>query len=328
MHMHKLVVISLLVTLAFLIGGLSNNSEGVKKWERPELIFPEDNPVSDVSVELGGALFFESLLSKDSTLSCQSCHINNIAFADHLPLGEGVKGRHVTRNTPTLFNVGYHPYFMADGKFKTLEDQVLGPINEHREFDMNPEEVIQRLKTVPYYNELSQKAYGRELDIDVVQKAIANFERVLISDNSKFDQFKRGETPLTEQEQMGWELFNSPKLNCYQCHSGFNFTNYAFENNGLVVAYSDSGRALITHRGEDLAKFKVPTLRNIMITAPYMHDGSLETLDEVIDHYSAGGKGHSSQSDLINGFELTPNERTALLAFLATLTEERLLNVE
>ncbi len=108
--------------------------------------------------------------------------MNTEAFADHLPLGEGIKGRHVTRNTPTLFNMGFHPYFMMDGKFNTLEEQVLGPINEHREFDMSPEEVVERLKTVPIYNEMSLKAYGEELSINVVVKSIANFERIIISD--------------------------------------------------------------------------------------------------------------------------------------------------
>lgn len=185
--MHKKLGIIFLVLSVLLLASLSNSSVVESVWERPMVVFPLDNPISEASVELGSALFFESLLSKDSSLSCQSCHLNNSAFADHLPLGEGIKGRHVTRNTPTLFNVAYHPYYMMDGKFKTLEDQVLGPINEHREFDMNPEEVISRLKTVPYYNELSKRGYGKELDMEVVQKSIANFERVLIADNSKFD---------------------------------------------------------------------------------------------------------------------------------------------
>lgn len=310
-----------------LIGLLNLNgfSGKVEKWERPEVIFPVDNPYSDASVELGSALFFESLLSKDSTLSCQSCHLNDVAFADHLPVGEGIKGRKVTRNTPSLMNIGLHPYFMADGKFASLEDQVMGPINEHREFDMNAKEVVKRLKTYPYYNELSQKAYGTEITIEVVQKAIANFERIIVSDQSKFDRFKRGEISLTKMETEGWKLFTSTELKCHQCHSGFNFTNYAFENNGLYEVYADSGRALITKEPKDLAKFKVPSLRNIGLTAPYMHNGSVNTLDEVIAHYASGGREHFSKSDLIQGFQISDAEKEALIAFLHTLTEERLV---
>ena len=307
---------------------LVDDKHYTEKWERPAIEFPEDNPFSEASLELGGALFFEKLLSRDTSISCQACHMVNVAFADHLPLGEGIQGRHVTRNTPTVFNMAFHPYFMIDGKFKTLEEQVLGPINEHREFDMTPELVMERLKTIPYYEELSQKAYGEALSIEVVQKSIANFERMLISDNSRFDQFKRGEINLTEQEMKGWVLFQSTELNCIQCHGGYNFTNYAFENNGLKKEYQDSGRALITKQKEDIAKFKVPTLRNVALTYPYMHDGSFATLDSVIDHYASGGKKHSSQSELITGFEINQEERNALIAFLETLTEERYLNQE
>lgn len=128
-------------------------------------------------------------------------------------------------------------------------------------------------------------------------------------------------TVFTEQELKGWKLFNSLSLNCYQCHSGFNFTNYAFENNGLAKVYSDSGRALMTKKEDDLAKFKVPTLRNIEMTSPYMHDGSLSSLEEVIAHYASGGLRHKNQSTLIKGFKITKKEQAALLAFLSTLTE-------
>jgi cytochrome c peroxidase len=322
----KGLLITGILAVVLTSGSLIESSIPENDWERPEVIFPEDNPISDASIELGSSLFFETLLSKDSSISCQSCHLITEAFADHLPLGEGIKGRHVTRNTPTLFNIGYHPYFMADGRFTTLEEQVLGPINEHREFDMTPEEVVARLKTVPLYNELSMEAYGQELTIEVVQKALANFERIIISDNSKFDQYKRGEAKLTEDEIAGWDLFNSDELNCIACHNGYNFTNYAFENNGIYKIYQDSGLAIVTKEAEDLAKFKVPTLRNIAITYPYMHDGSFETLEEIIDHYASGGKNHPSQSYLIKGFDITQKEKEALIAFLNSLTEERLLN--
>lgn len=302
-----------------------DDSQSHEKWERPEVIFPETNPFSEASIELGNQLFFETLLSKDSSISCQSCHLVSEAFADHLPLGEGIKGRHVTRNTPSLQNIGLHPYFMADGKFKTLEDQVLGPIKEHREFDMSESEVVERLKSIPIYNKLSMAAYQKEISMEIVQKSLANFQRILISDSSRFDKFRRGELKLSDQEMMGWKLFKSKELNCSKCHSGYNFTNYAFENNGLYKSYQDSGRALISKKEADLAKFKIPSLRNVAITYPYMHNGSINTLEDVIEHHASGGKGHKSQSDLIKGFEIGDKEKEALISFLKTLTENRYL---
>ena len=322
--MNKILVILLLIS-SFAWQIIVDEAIPREKWERPEVVYPEDNLFSEESFELGAMLFSEKLLSRDTSINCQSCHMNDAAFADHLTVGEGIRGRHVTRNSPTLFNVAFHPYFMIDGKFKSLEDQVLGPINDHREFDMNPQLVIERLRSLPIYNELSNKAYQKDIDIEVVQKSIANFQRELISDNSKFDQFQRGETNLSVQELQGWKLFNSSELNCIQCHNGYNFTNYAFENNGLYTTYQDSGRALITHSQEDLAKFKVPTLRNISVTYPYMHDGSIISLDEVITHYASGGKKHSSQSSLVSGFEITKQEQAALISFLYTLSEDRYL---
>lgn len=312
----------LLIFLSLFLGySKLDHAHSSDKWKRPEVVYPEGNPASEASVALGSSLFFETLFSKDSTISCQSCHMINESFADHLPVGEGIKGRTVTRNTPSLLNIGLHPYFMADGKFQSLEDQVLGPINEHREFDMSPEEVVTRLKTVPIYNKLSLEAYNEELSIEIVQKALANFERMLTADNSKFDQYMRGKVELTPQEKQGWELFTNAELNCIQCHGGYNFTNYSFENNGLYITYADSGRALITKEQKDLAKFKVPSLRNVALTYPYMHNGAFNSLEAVIDHYASGGKRHPSQSPFIQGFSIDPEEKEALLAFLNTLSE-------
>lgn len=298
-----------------------------KAWEFPEVLHPADNLPTDERVHLGSDLFSETLFSRDSTISCQSCHKIDEAFADHLPLGEGIKGRHVSRNTPSLLNVGLHPYLMKDGKSVSLEEQVLLPINEHREFDMNPELLIDRLKSREYYTTLSQQAYGKDIDIDVVKKALAVFQRVLKSENSRFDAYMRGdEQSLTVEEKKGWVLFKSDRLQCSKCHMGFDFTDYSFQNNGLYSNYLDSGRALVTGRKEDIAKFKVPSLRNVAITYPYMHDGSVESLEEVIAHYASGGKKHENQSEYIEGFELNEEEKSALIAFLHSLTESSFLN--
>ncbi|MFK7770988.1 MAG: cytochrome-c peroxidase [Saprospiraceae bacterium] len=298
----------------------------VEKWERPPIKVPSNNPLTEESIKLGSALFFESLLSRDTSISCQTCHLNNEAFADHLPKGEGIKGRHVERNTPTLLNIGFHPYFMIDGKFSSLEEQALAPIKEHNEFDMSPELILKRLKPYPQYKEMSIAAYGEDLSIMIIQKALANFQRELISDNSNFDKFMRNEIILSEEEMKGWQLFKSDNLNCRQCHNGYNFTNYEFENNGLNSEYTDKGRYLVTGKIKDLAKFKIPTLRNVVVTFPYMHDGSIASLEEVLDHYSSGGSNHQSKSKLINGFKITPEERSYLIAFLNTLTDQYLID--
>ena len=313
----------LLFCLLFLFLGAQKSGLLPHEWVRPEITYPEDNPFNPKSIDFGGSLFFETLLSRDSSISCQSCHLITEAFADHLPVGEGIDKRKVTRNTPTIFNIGFHPYLMRDGKFETLEDQVLGPINDHREFDLSPEEVVQRLKSVPLYRRLSMEVYQQELDITVVQRALANFQRAVISDQSAFDDYMRGDaTALSEQAIEGWKLFQSDRLNCTKCHNGYDFTDYRFQNNGLYASFADSGRALISHNQSDIGKFKVPTLRNISITSPYMHDGSLTTLDAVIDHYASGGKEHDNQSPHITGFSISAKEREQLLAFFNSLTEK------
>lgn len=303
------------------------NTTDDKKWVYPDVVHPADNMPTEDRVNLGSDLFFETLLSRDTTISCQSCHKIDEAFADHLPVGEGIKGRHVSRNTPSLLNVALHPYLMKDGKSPSLEEQVLLPINEHREFDMNPDLLIKRLKSRQHYVALSQQAYGKSIDIDVVKKALAVYQRVLKSENSRFDAYMRGnEFSLTENEKKGWALFQSDRLQCTQCHKGFDFTDYSFQNNGMYQNYADSGRALFSGRKEDIGKFKVPSLRNVAITYPYMHNGSVGSLEEVIAHYASGGKQHPNQSEYIKGFELNEKEKKALIEFLQSLTEASFLN--
>ena len=319
----SILSIVLLILIGISLISLDTDSTGkIEKWEMPEVIFPEDNPLTNESVELGAALFSERLFSKDTSISCQTCHSTFMALTDQLAVGEGVFGRQVTRNTPTLNNVGLHPYFMKDGKFNTLEEQVLGPIKDHREFDIEPEELLKRLKTVSYLNDMSLKAYDSELTIEIIQKAIANFERVLVSENTPFDAFMKGDrTAISKSAINGYELFKSKELNCIECHSGFDFSDYSFQNNGTFKVYTDSGRALITKDKTDIGKFKVPTLRNINLTFPYMHDGSLNTLKEVILHYNSGGQIHKNKSPLIKPLNLTEEEINDLVTFLYTLSD-------
>jgi cytochrome c peroxidase len=173
---------------------------------------------------------------------------------------------------------------------------------------------------------MAQKAYNRPLDAYVITRALANFERSLISGNSRADQYARGKQSLNEEEIVGRNLFYSARTNCSQCHNGFNFTNYAFENNGLYTYYKDPGRYRLTLNPSDSALFKVPTLRMVSQTAPYMHDGSIATLEHVIDHYNSGGRNHPHKSPLIRPLGLDNEEKKALVAFLRALSDNEFIH--
>jgi len=247
-----------------------------------------------------------------------------LAFSDNQVFSEGVQMRLGTRNSPTLANVAYHPYFTREGGVPTLEMQILVPIQEHNEFDFNILLIAERLQQNTEYVAMAQTAYNREPDAFVITRSLACFERSLLSGNSRYDQFLQYDkvNALTDLEKTGMELFFSRRTNCSECHSGFNFTNYAFENNGLYQEYEDEGRFRLTGEEQDKALFKVPSLRNVGLTAPYMHDGSLQTLEEVISHYQTGGKNHPHRSDSLKPLDLTETEQTAIVAFLHSLTDE------
>ena len=199
--------------------------------------------------------------------------------------------------------------------------QILVPIQEHDEFNTNILDIVEKLKKDSSYTQASRIAYNREIDPFVITRAIANFERSLISGNSDFDKNNFSSSALN-----GKNLFMSNKTNCSQCHSGLNFTNYTFENNGLYTNYADSGRMRLTQIESDRARFKVPTLRNAQLTAPYMHDGSIKTLEEVVAHYNTGGKIHANKSTLIKPLGLTQQEQNDIVAFLNTLTDYTFIN--
>lgn len=288
---------------------------------------PEDNVTTVERVELGRKLFYEPLLSLDSTISCANCHQLPFAFSDPDPVSAGVHGRKGFRNSPTLTNVAYNERFFFDGGIPSLELQVLAPLDNEDEMQLNIHEASLRLQEDSTYVNLFQKAYGRAPDPFSITRALAAFERTMISAGSPYDLWLQGDsTAMSITALRGKELFFSEKLQCSTCHSGFNFTNNGFEHNGLYEDYSaDPGRRRVTMAKEDIGKFKVPTLRNVEVSAPYMHDGSLRTLEEVIDHYASGGKKHPNKSNLIKGFTLTAGEKEDLLAFLQSLTDEAFL---
>ncbi|MBR9861614.1 c-type cytochrome [bacterium] len=296
--------------------------------EFPEMVYPEDNPKSAMSEELGKLLFFDTRLSIDNSISCGSCHKSELAFSDGLTVSKGVNDALGTRNSPSLGNVGYLPYFTREGGVPSLEMQILVPIQEHNEFNHNIVNIVKQLSTDSLYDALSKAAYNREFDAFVLVRAIANFERSLVTNSSRFDRYvyERNYSVYTDQEEEGLRLFYSEKTNCSSCHGGFNFTNNLFENNGLYNVYADSGRARFTGNATDRARFKVPSLRNVAVTGPYMHDGSISHLEEVINHYNEGGEEHPSKSSLIKPLNLTEQEKKALVAFLKTLTDEDFMN--
>ncbi len=290
----------------------------------PEIEHPEGNEFTYERWALGKELFFEPVLSADSSISCASCHNPVLGFSDDKEFSFGVEERIGTRNSSPLANLAYHPYFTREGGIPTLEMQVLVPIQEHNEFDFNILLIAERLKQIPSYVEQAQKAYGREPDAFVITRSLSCFERSLISGNSRYDQyqFQNDNRALTMQERRGMDLFFSEKTNCSECHGGFNFTDYSFQNNGLYQSYADEGRYRLTGEEQDRATFKVPSLRNIALTAPYMHDGSIASLEGVIEHYNLGGEAHPNRSEKLQALSLSTQEKEDLVAFLRSLTDE------
>lgn len=292
----------------------------------PRIPFPDENPYTREKWELGKKLFYERAFSIDYSINCASCHKVSNAFSDNVSLSAGADQAAGTRNAPTLANVAYHPYYTREGGVPTLEMQILVPIQEHNEFNNNILIIADRLNEMPEYVEMSRKAFGKVPDAYVITRALATFERTLISGNSAFDRYSHGDSStLSAQAKRGMQLFFSKKTDCSSCHSGFDLTNYSFENNGLYEVYNDIGRKRLTGQDTDLARFKVPTLRNIAVTAPYMHDGSINTLYDVVSHYNSGGATHPNKNGLVRPLGLTGQEQADLVAFLQSLTDRQFI---
>jgi cytochrome c peroxidase len=324
-------------TLVFISGcsDTSQNTQGPvipatftvpQGFQAPVYNFAE-NPYTPDGFILGRTLFYETALSKDNTLSCGLCHQQIAGFANlgH-DLSHGVDNKLGNRNTPALSNLAWQPHFMWDGGVHTLDDFSLAPIQNPVEMDEKMPNVLAKLQAMPKYRELFKKAFGtEEITTQRLLKALSQFMVQLISNNSKFDKVQRGQDTFTAEEQKGYTLFNQK---CAGCHAGIQFTDFSFRNNGLEpVRKTDKGRASITLNDNDLYKFKVPSLRNVELSGPYMHDGRIGSLSAVLDFYSQSVQKSATLDTLLlkdsakPGISLSAEEKSALLAFLKTLTD-------
>ena len=301
-------------------------------------VIPIDNPQTEEGVALGKKLFFDRILSENGTQACASCHSPQNAFTDNTPTSDGIDGLFGTRNSMPLFNLAwnYAERFNWDGKALSLERQALEPVENPIELNSNGDNVVDRLQNHPEYPELFRLAFKTStITKELTTKAIAQFERTLISANSKFDKYSLGEATLTVQELNGLDVFlREDKGDCFHCHGNPNnplWTDNDFHNNGLDSNFSDLGLGEVTGDPNDNGKFKSPSLRNLAFSAPYMHDGRFNTLDEVINHYSEGLQNSSTIDPLMKqiaqgGVQLSEQDKADLKAFLLTLSDPSFIN--
>jgi cytochrome c peroxidase len=283
---------------------------------------PEDNPLTPEKIELGRRLFFDKLLSVDRSIACVSCHKPELAFSDGLSVAVGVGGRKGTRNAPAIINRAYGRSFFWDGRAQTLEEQVLRPIQDPVEMRLTLDELTARLRADARYADAFRRAFGDGVSATNVARALASFVRTLRSGGSPFDRFQNGEQmALSVEARRGLELFRG-KANCVACHAGPNLSDEQFHNTGVSWGKGDLGRYAVTGKEKDRGAFKTPTLREIARTAPYMHDGSIATLEEVIEYYNRGGNPNPYLDSELRPLRLTVEDRQALVVFLRTLSGE------
>lgn len=287
---------------------------------------PPDNALTEARAQLGKRLFFEQRLSRTGAVSCGNCHLQQHGFSDPMPVSSGVDGRQGTRNAPALLNLAWGNSFFWEGRAATLEEQATQPIAHPDEMDLPLPEAVARLAADSAYAQAFADAYGSPPTEATLRKALASFVRALVSGNSAYDRHLRGDdTGFGEPERRGLAIFLTDKGACFHCHPAGMLTNEGFFNNGTFKEGGDPGRQAFTGRTGDRGKFKVPALRNIAATAPYMHDGSLTTLEDVVEHYDRGGTGHSTTDPQIQPLALSPDDKADLLAFLRSLTDETFL---
>jgi cytochrome c peroxidase len=298
----------------------------LQKWRLPATPpHPEDNVPTAQRVELGKKLFFDPRLSGDGNMSCATCHSPLLGWSDALPTGKGVKSMVLDRASPTVVNTAFNSLQMWDGRKKTLEEQAMGPMEATVEMNMDTQKLFKWLNTNEGYRALFQEAYpGKPIDADSVSKAIASFERTVVSNSSPFDQWVAGKKDaLTPDQVKGFALFIDPdKGNCAACHSGPNFTDNSFHNLGLASFGKDNpdmGRYAQKPVASMKGAFKTPTVREASNTAPYFHDGSAKTLEELVDFYAKGGVVKTNLSRSVKDLTLNRDEKAQLVSFMQAL---------
>lgn len=280
----------------------------------PPVVHPKDNATSPEKVALGKQLYFDPRLSADNTVSCASCHDPKKGWSNGEQFATGVGGKKGGRNSPSVLNSAYYTVQFWDGRAGTLEIQALGPIANPIEMNLPVEDAVKKLNEIPGYKEQFQKVFGTEVTADGMAKAIAAFERTVLSGDAPYDRFKAGDkTALSEAAQRGMKLFFG-KANCSACHSGPNFSDSSFHNVGYDS--EDVGRFAISKLPGDTGAMKTPTLRDIARSAPYFHLGELKTLEEVVAHYNKGGNNNAHQDEEIYPLKLTDAEAADLVTFL------------
>ncbi len=314
----------------------------------PEPIIPEDNPMTLEGVELGRHLFWETKLSRNNAVSCGSCHFPSASFSDSAPGSTGLYGDITPRNSMAIVNMAWGKHFFWDGRAATLEDQLLEPVQNPIEMDLTWKEAVERIGSDVLYQGLFTDAFGTPcVDSVRITYALAQFIRTMISGRSRFDKARYyGEALLTPSEVRGMELFlaeaGDPEFfpggqfggDCFHCHGGalVEFTNHQFHNNGLDSVITDPGRGAVTGYTFDMGLFKTPTLRNIALSAPYMHDGRFATLHEVLEHYNMGGHPSPTIDPLMKmqgvGLGLSPQDIDDLVNFLNALTDSEFVQNE
>lgn len=292
----------------------------------------KNNSGIKTKASLGKKLFSEKILSKDSSVSCASCHIPEYAFADTVAFSKGIGGKLTTRNTPSVLNMKNRPYYFWDGRAVTLEEQALMPIQNPDEMGLPIEEAVKRLNEHREYVKLFKKIFNQQPNAENLAAAFAAFEQTLETVDSKFDDWSNGMKKLTAQEERGRELFVGDKAKCFDCHRMEDFTTDEFKNIGLYNGkeLNDAGLYSITKKESDLGKFKTPGLRNIAVTAPYMHNGKFKTLEQVLIYYN---NPDAFVEDPINIDEalkkplgLSLQDKKDIIAFLKTLTDKRFIS--
>ncbi|MGL1887661.1 MAG: cytochrome-c peroxidase [Reichenbachiella sp.] len=336
--MNKSVITGLFIAACLISCDDNQSEEPVESFgfEQP-VHFPEatytfeNNPITKEGFELGKFIFNDPLLSRDSTISCASCHDQRVAFADpQHRLSLGIDSQIGERNAPAIFNLAFINEFFWDGGVVHVDFISLNPIANPVEMDQDIAVVVEKMNLDSAYKIKFIEAFGEESTINTARilQALSQFMVMMVSDNSLYDQYLTVGANLSMAELNGLALFEK---NCSDCHEGALFTDRSFRNNGLDEEFADVGRWLITEKEEDLGLFKVPSLRNIALTAPYMHDGRLETLEEVLNHYSDGVVTSSTLDPLLDqggslGIDLEENEKEDIISFLNTLTDKEFVS--